>query len=123
MELEAGEAQVLYPLDLVLAVAKEAFVELGSRSQIGDHHVGLIPGARREGVGLYTKLPLPIMYSVWHTQSQIGDHHVGLIPGARREGVGLCTIWPLPILYGVWHTQGGSGERRILRNRRAIVVQ
>jgi len=27
------------------------------------------------------------------------------------------------ILYGVWHTKEGSGGRRILRNRRAKVLQ
>jgi len=33
------------------------------------------------------------------------------------------TILPLPILYGVLHTQGGSDGGRILRIRRAIVLQ
>jgi len=36
---------------------------------------------------------------------------------------GLYTILPLPILYGVWHKQEGSGGRRVLRNRRAIILQ
>ena len=35
----------------------------------------------------------------------------------------LDTILPLPILYGVWHTEGGLAGRRVLQNRRAIVLQ
>jgi len=38
-------------------------------------------------------------------------------------GGGIYMILPLPILYGVLHTHGGSGGSRILRIRRAIVLQ
>jgi len=38
-------------------------------------------------------------------------------------GFGRYTILLLSMLYVVWHTQGVSGGRRILRNRRAIVLQ
>ena len=41
-----------------------------------------------------------------------------------RAHLGRYTILLLPILYVVvWHTQGWPGGRRILRNRRAIVLQ
>jgi len=41
----------------------------------------------------------------------------------QRHGDGLYTILPSPIVYGIWHTKGGSVGGRILRNRRAIVLQ
>jgi len=41
----------------------------------------------------------------------------------RPSLIGLYTILPLLLLYGVLHTQGVSGEGRILRIRRAKVLQ
>jgi len=36
---------------------------------------------------------------------------------------GLYRILPIPIVYGVWYATEGLGGDRILRNRRAIVMQ
>ena len=44
-------------------------------------------------------------------------------PPAGRRAVDLYTILPLSLLYDVLHTQGGSGGGRILRIRRAQVLQ
>jgi len=49
-----------------------------------------------------------------------GDNDVMYI---RICGLGLYTILPSPILHGIWHAKGGLVVGRVLRNRRAIVLQ
>jgi len=44
-------------------------------------------------------------------------------PHPLGESLNLYTILPSPIWYGIWHTKGVSVRGRILRNRRAIVLQ
>ena len=82
-----------------------------------------------KGLGLAGRVDLPSNNATVDLDLDVLDHsqsYHGSTPGEPEQQVtsgGLYTILPLPILFSAWHTKRGRGGLRILRNRRATVLQ
>jgi len=91
-------------------------------------------------VGMYTILPLPILYGVWASPlwsagagTSVGRYTILPLPilnsvwasplwsAGAGTSVGMYTILPLPIWYGIWDTKGGSRGEWVVYC--AVVVQ